>query len=215
MGKGNNHFSKIIIGVGTSEFRIEGLIFDTGQLDITVKVIGLKLLGTVIHYWDNLERQFVYNGVKRNLQGLHTLPMSPTSLPYGLSFIDKFLLMFVSMHNHQDIIAKGPVQNMEKVRAIMYKLDFSSFFKMHLLNFLRLKKAMRYFFAQILLSEPKLSASKWRIPIIFLVSCLIIHLWEQVDGWLTWWKGRPTEEATKEETSARTNQGRMLCIIRS
>lgn len=59
MGKGHNHFSKIIIGAGTLEFRIEGLIFDTGQLDITVKVIGLKLLGAVIHYWDNLERQFV------------------------------------------------------------------------------------------------------------------------------------------------------------
>ncbi|CAH1452540.1 unnamed protein product [Lactuca virosa] len=65
-----------------------------------------------------------------------------------------------------------------------------------------LKKEMRSFFEQVLLSEPKLSASDWRIPIIFLVSCSIIARWEQVDWWLSWWKGRLAEDVTGEEAWA-------------
>ena len=64
------------------------------------------------------------------------------------------------------------------------------------------KKEMRSFFEQVLLSEPELSASDWRIPIIFLVSCSIIACWEQVDWWLSWWKGRLAEDATGEEAWA-------------
>ncbi|KAL7614797.1 hypothetical protein Lser_V15G07283 [Lactuca serriola] len=65
-----------------------------------------------------------------------------------------------------------------------------------------LKSEMKFFSEQILLSELKLSASDWRIPIIFLVSCSIIACWEQFDWWLSWWKGRLAEDATGEEAWA-------------
>lgn len=92
--------------------------------------------------------------------------MSPTSILNWLSLIDKsrseqvdgtlrdvtnvvkfkfYFQRFVSMHNHQEIIANGPFQNVEKVRTTIYKLDSSSFFKMHLVIFLWLKKSNEIF----------------------------------------------------------------------
>lgn len=54
----NQCYDNPMVFVGPCDFIVDSLIFDTGQLDITGKMIGFKLLGIVIHYWDKLERQF-------------------------------------------------------------------------------------------------------------------------------------------------------------